>query len=62
MPTTPDQTAAIVKIGHFVRDNQMALLDLEAKFYADSTAATTDAEKRGATRINIILSLFMFVF
>ena len=45
LPTTPDQTAAIAKIGHFVRDHQMALRDLEAKFYADSMAATTNAEK-----------------
>jgi hypothetical protein len=45
LPTTAEQTNAIAKVGHFVREHQVALRNLEAKFYAGSQAATTSAEK-----------------
>ena len=67
VPITPDQTAAIAKIGHFVRDHQMALRDLEAKLYADSMAAETNVEKILAvcgvkTEYNFIMFILCYVF
>ena len=44
-PVTPEDIDSMMRIGCFARENKEALLSLEAKFHADSTAATTKAEK-----------------
>jgi hypothetical protein len=44
-PITPEVNDSIMIIGCFARKNKEALLSLEAKFSADSTPATTKAEK-----------------